>query len=63
VNVSIPSAALGRMAQELAEMRVPGCTYTTNPEVHSREHAKLHIDPLCSEYYRIIDRIARGEKP
>lgn len=58
---------LARMAMELADERAPNCTcYSVKiKEPAPREKAFISPDFYCVsvEYYRIIDRIARGEKP
>lgn len=68
MTVTIPSVALAKMALELAQFRAGprwenffslGCT------IGDREVATYYPEesPITCEYYQIIDRIARGEKP
>lgn len=67
--VSIPSVALARMAGELADSRVPAgacssvfCAGQLDPvaRIDARDAEEF---PASAEFYRIIDRISRGEKP
>jgi hypothetical protein len=63
---------LAEMAARLAESRCdiePGCDphpiHNTFGQMRVVERAKVDefLTPASCEYYRIIDRISRGEKP
>lgn len=63
-DVSIPSVGLARMAVALAVNRVYGFTPLPEANVLPRTHdAAVREGSASFEYYAIIDRIARGEKP
>ena len=61
-DVSIPSVGLSRMALRLACHRVYRDAGMANCIVLDRRGARGPAS-ANGEYYRIIDRIARGEKP
>lgn len=58
---------LARMAMLLAESRadhsVAGFWTVHKLEPCQREFLNVAIHPFSAEYYRIIDRLSRGEKP
>jgi hypothetical protein len=71
-EVSIPSVGLALMAAELATTREASCCFmrtfqgvyfTGRPRSDVEEDGAYNNFPASAEYYRIIDRIARGEKP
>ncbi len=54
---------LALMAQKLATQRTYNCTGWCGWTPRPREIAACNGMGASTEYYRIIDRIARGEKP
>lgn len=60
-----PSIALARMAWRLAWKRVWGDNdvFEIQTEPNSRVDAEAGFADGSAEYYRILDRIARGEAP
>jgi len=69
-DVAPPSIALARMAICLAEERaeqamrgIKGLWTVHKIEPNPRDLVNPAIHPCSAEYYRIIDRISRGEHP
>ena len=67
---NIPSIALARMVMHLAESRAAAANFglagfwtVCKIEPCTRDVLKPAIHPLSAEYYRIIDRLTRGERP
>jgi hypothetical protein len=69
--VSVPSVAFALMAKKLAATRTwPNWPKGVDPAVEdfalaTRESAAVRPEYFCGStaYYRVIDRIARGEQP
>lgn len=61
-----PMGGIAIMAIELAEWRNPALQgFWTRNRIPpcDRDQVNPYIHPVSAEYYRIIDRIARGERP